>query len=109
MYEILYGARKAHLLEFTLRLGIALLRLVSQAEERLLAPGLRTGARYPQHLLGGQVRPLAGTGRMGKDAVAAVVAAELGQGDEDLARVRDAWPKKAVPNLGRRPSRGLKV
>ena len=79
---------------------VAELWLVAEGEQRLGAAGLGARARDRQHLLLGQVRPLAASGRPGERAVAADVAAERRQRDEDLRRVRDERPRRGGPRLG---------
>ena len=74
---------------------VAQLGLVAEREERLAAARGGTGARDREHLLLGHERALAAPGRPRERAVAADVAAERRQRDEDLRRVRDegAWPQ----------------
>ncbi len=76
--------------------GVALLGLLAQGEEGLVAarglPGLGDG----QHLLGEQVGGGDAGRRLGEGAVAAAVPAQHGQGDEDLGRERDPPPVGAV-------------
>ncbi len=69
------------------RRGIAQFGLVAQCEQRLMAAGAGTGAGDRQHLVGVEIGGLAATRRMGEGAVMADVAAQLGQRDEDLARI----------------------
>ena len=80
--------------------AVAELWLVAEGEERLGAAGLGARARDRQHLVLGQVRPLAAAGRPGEGAVAADVAAERRQRDEDLGRVRDERRRSETPRLG---------
>ena len=68
---------------------VAKLRLVAEGEERLAAAGRRPGAGDGEHLVLGHVRTLAALRRPGERAVTADIAAERGQRDEDLGRVRD--------------------
>ncbi len=103
MGQVLDGRREAKRRQLTPGLGVALLGLVPEGEERLLAARLGAGARDPKHLLGREVGPLAGTRTVGEGAVAAVVPAQLGERDKDLARVGDAGTEGPVPDLGRGP------
>ena len=80
---------------------VAELRLVAEREQRLGAPGRGAGARDPEHLLLGQVRALAAARRPRERAVAADVAAERRQRDEDLRRVRDEAVAAAARARGR--------
>ena len=71
---------------------VAQLGTFTQGEEGLVAPGLLAGAGNGQHLVGGEVRGGEAGGRLGEGAVAAAVAAEHGEGDEDLGRVGHPAP-----------------
>ena len=87
---------------------VAQLRLVAEREERLRAAGRRAGARDREHLGLGQVRPLAAPWRARERAVAADVAAERRQRDEDLRRVGDepASPRRRSRAAASRSSSG---
>ncbi len=74
------------------RLGggaVAQLRLVAEREEGLLAAGGRAGTGNGEDLVLHEVGRAARTRPLGKGAVMADVAAELGERDEDLARIGD--------------------
>ncbi len=75
--------------ELPARHGVAKLRLVTEREQRLRAAGGCACTGDLEHLRLAQERPLATAGRPRKGAVAADVAAERGQRNEDLRRVRD--------------------
>lgn len=74
-------------------LGPAVLGPVAQGEEGLLAAHRRALAGDVEDLVGGQVHPVAALAELSGDgdegAVVAPVAAEAGEGDEDLAGVGD--------------------
>ncbi len=70
------------------RRAVAQLRLVAEREERLVAPCFAPGASDGEHLVRTQVCRLAGTRRLRERAVAADVAAQARQRNEDLPRVR---------------------
>jgi hypothetical protein len=72
------------------------LGLVAQREERLATTGRSSGACDREDLLFGHVRPFAAAGRAREGAVAADVAAQCRQRDEDLRRVGDE-PTRAEP------------
>jgi len=69
---------------------VALLRCLTQREERLVAPHASPILGNAQHLLGREVRRLQAGRRLSERAVAALVAAEHGERNEHLRRVRDA-------------------
>ena len=85
------------------RRGVAQFGLVAQCEERLVAAGARPGPGDRQHLIGVEVGGLAAARRVGEGAIVADVAAQLGQRDEDLARIGDeaAMPRIAQCRRGR--------
>ena len=91
------AAERAQLLARDL---VAQLRLVAEREERLAAAGRGAGARDREHLLLGHERPLAAPRRPRERAVAADVAAERRQRDEDLRRVRDERAGAQAARLG---------
>ena len=72
-----------------LRLRPPVLRPVAEGEQRLLAAHRRTGSGDLQHLVGRQERSLDLAGHRHERAVVAAVAAQPGERDEHLARVRD--------------------
>ena len=103
------AAERAQLLARDL---VAQLGLVAEREERLAAAGRRARARDREHLVLGHERALAAARRARERAVAADVAAERRQRDEDLRRVRDerpapqrAAPPRAAPRAARRAGR----
>ncbi len=81
------------------RLGVPLLRGLAQREQRLVAAGLRALGRDGEDLVRGQVRrrDVARGGR--ERAVAAPVAAQPGERDEDLGGVRDAGARRGGADL----------
>ena len=99
--EVLERRLAAERAQLVARDLVAELRLVAEREERLGAAGRRARARDREHLVGGQVRALAAARRPGERAVAADVAAERRQRDEDLRRVGDE-PAAAAPLARRR-------
>ena len=90
------AAERAQLLARDL---VAQLRLVAEREERLVAAGRRARARDREHLLLGHERALAASRRPRERAVAAHVAAERRERDEDLRRVRDERPRSQTTRL----------
>ena len=81
--------------------GVAQFGLVAQGEQSLVAAGRRTGAGDRQHLLGIEIDRLAGTRRVGEGAVMAHIAAQLGQRDKHLWRIRDEIAVADVAQSGR--------
>ena len=79
--------------------GIAQLGLVAQGEERLVAAGCRAGAGDGKYVIGREIGRMTLARPLGEGAVMAHVAAELGERDEDLARIGD---EPAVAFLGQR-------
>src|SRR3954453_17282978 len=80
--------------------AVAKLRLVAQGEERLAAPGCSPRAGDLEHLVLAHVRRLPPPWRPRERAVAADIAAELRQRDEDLGRIGD---EPAVTELPKSP------
>ena len=110
--EILEGRRAAERAQLLARHLVAQLGLVAEREERFAAARGGTGARDREHLLLGHERALAAPGRPRERAVAADVAAERRQRDEDLRRVRHegAWcagvePRREAPRAARSAAR----
>ena len=97
--EVLERRLAAELAELVARDLVSELRLVPEREERLAAAGGGAGARDVQHLFFGHVRALAPPRRPREGAVAADVAAERRQRDEDLGRVGDEAPRAQPPGL----------
>ena len=87
--EILDGGGVAQRRQRIARRLVAQLRLVAQGEQRLGAARRLAGAGDGEHLVGRQVGRLAGPRPLGEGAVVADVAAQVGQRNEDLARIRD--------------------
>jgi len=79
--------------------AVAQLRLVAQGEQRLVAARLGAGAGDGEDLVAGQIDPLAAARRLGEGAVVTDVAAQLGERDEDLARIRH---QPAMPDVAQR-------
>ena len=76
------------------------LGLVPEREERLTAPRCGAGASDCQHLVHAHESPLPAPRRTREGAVAAHIAAERGQRNEDLRRVRDERPASQPASLG---------
>ena len=91
------AAERAQLLARDL---VAQLGLVAEREERLATAGGRAGARDREHLLLRHERALAAARRPRERAVAADVAAERRQRDEDLRRVGDERAGSQPARLG---------
>ena len=72
--------------------GIPQLGPLAQGEQRLVAPCLLAGAGDLQHLFGSEVGGGEPGRGLGERAVATAVAAEHGERDEDLGRVRHTAP-----------------
>ena len=85
---------------------VAMLGLVAEREERLGAAGGGAGARDLEHLLHRQVGPLAPARRPRERAVAADVAAQRRQRNEDLRRVGDERATPEPPRLGHEVGQG---
>ena len=109
--EVLEGRGAAEPGELLARDLVAKLRLVAQREERLRAAGRGAGASDREHLVLGEERALAPTRRPGEGAVAADVATERRQRDEDLRRVGGdrPWPESACLGEHVRERRGEQV
>ncbi len=97
--EVLESRLAAERAELLARGLVAELGLVAEREERLAAAGGSASARDLQHLFLGHERPLAAPRRACERAVAADVAAERRQRDEDLRRVGDERPATQSPGL----------
>jgi hypothetical protein len=87
--QVLERRVAAELGQLFARDAIAQLRLVPEREQRLVATRLGSRSRDVEHLLFRQERPLPAPRRPSERAVAADVAAQLRQRDENLRRVRD--------------------
>ena len=68
---------------------VAILGSLAEREQRLVAAGGGAGAGDGEHLLRREVGRLEAGGRLGEGAVAAAVAAQHGERDEDLGREGD--------------------
>jgi len=81
--------------------AVAALRLVAEGEQRLVTsgPGARRGDL--DGLIDGQVGARKIPRRVGKGAITAHVAAQLGEGDEDLGRIADPITVRGVPSTTR--------
>ncbi len=91
------AAERAQLLARDL---VAQLGLVPEGEERLAAAGRGSRPRDREHLVLGHERALPAPRRPRERAVAADVAAQRRQRDEDLRRVRDERAAPQTPRLG---------
>ena len=98
--EVLERRRAAERAQLLARDLVAQLGLVAEREERFAAAGRGAGARDREHLVLGHERALAAPGRPRERAVAADVAAQRRQRDEDLRRVRDERAAPQPPRLG---------
>jgi len=83
--------------------------LVPEGEEGLLAAGRRPSPGDGENVVAGEIGTLAGPRRLGKGAVVADVAAELGEGDEHLAGVGNQVAVAAVPQECRRLEQGAEI
>ncbi len=82
----------------------------AEGEERLVAPGVGTGAGDVQDLRRRQVRSVQPGRRTGERAVAAAILAELGEGDEHLGGIGDPGTPRfitEVPSTAHQGVRGL--
>ena len=75
---------------------VAELRPLAQREERLMATRLAPGPGDGEDLLGGEIRRVQAGRRLGEGAVAAAVAAQHGERDEDLGGEGDPPAVRAV-------------
>jgi hypothetical protein len=85
--EVVDGGGETVVLQPLLGQRVAQLGALAQGEERLVATGVPSGPGDAQDLLGGEVGRGEAGRRLGEGAVAAAIAAEHGEGDEDLGRV----------------------
>ena len=85
---------------------VAVLGLLAQGEQRLVAAPAGTGTGDGQHLLRGQVGRVEPGRGLGEGAVAAAVAAQHGEGDEHLGGVGDPGAVGPVPHD---PGRGRQL
>ena len=98
--EVLERRLAAERAELLARDLVAELGLVPEREERLAAAGGGARASDREHLVLGHERALAAPRRPRERAVAADVAAQRRQRDEDLRRVRDERAAPQSPRLG---------
>src|SRR5215472_9967879 len=105
--QVMDGRLEAHGPQLVTSYPVAPLRLVAEGEERLGAAGLGCGTSQSQDLVLAHERASPRPGRFCESAVAAVVAAELGQRQERLWRVRDSLPVTLEPDLMRRRQQRL--
>ena len=101
-HQVVDGGPVAGGVEPVPRHRVAVLGLLAQGEQGLVTAG---GGAVPgdgQNLLGRQVRGFHPGRGLGEGAVAAQVAAQPGQRDEDLGRERDAGARGRVPDAGSR-------
>ena len=84
MDQIVDGGLEAHAGESLARRPVPPLGLVAEREQRLGAPGLGTPARDVDRLVHGEIGRTDVAGGLREGAVAAHVAAELRERDEDL-------------------------
>ncbi len=99
--EIVQGAVMAQPGQFLPRLPIARLGPVAEGEQCLLAAGAPARLGDGQHLLGFEEGLFTRLRLPGERAVAATVAAQAREGDEDLARPGDAVAESLVANVRR--------
>src|SRR5262245_23389021 len=95
--------------ELTLSGAIAQLGLVAQGEQRLVAAGRLAGARDCHNFLWRQIATLTAHRRMRERAVVAGVAAQLGQRNEHLARIRDDAAVAPIAQGGGHSHHGVEV
>ena len=100
-HEIVDGGRVAVLGQPGLRRGVAQLGPLAQREQRLVAAGAGSGRRDRDDLFRREIRGLYVRRRLGERAVAAFVAAQHGERDEDLGRIGDAIAETRVTNRTR--------
>ena len=101
--EVLERRLTSERCELLPRDAVAGLGPVAEREERLGAASVRPGSGDREHLVLGQIGALAAPRRPRERAIAADVAAERRQRDEDLRRVRDERPgalRTKTPRLG---------
>ena len=89
--------------------AVAALRLVAEREQRFVAAGAGAGLSDRDRLVDRQIRRAKIAGRARERAIAADVAAELGQRNEDLRRIGDHRPVAQIPAGARRREQCLQV
>ena len=75
---------------------VAQFRLLAQGEQGFLAAHCRTVAGGVEHLVDGHVGRLNSARHLGEGAIVADVPAQVGQGNENLARIGDDVAKALV-------------
>ena len=86
-HQVFDGAGMAHFRQGVARLAPAQFGLIAQCKQRFRATCLGAGTRNRQHFVWRQIRRTSRTGFFGEGAVMADITAELGQRNEDLARI----------------------
>ncbi len=105
--EVLERRLEAELGQLLARNAVAELRLVAEREEGLATAGGGARASYLEHLVELHEGPLAAPRGPREGAVAADVAAQLRQRDEDLRRVGDERPGEVRAALAGEPAEVL--
>ena len=104
--QVLDRRREAELRQLVARDAIAQLGLVAEGEQRLRAARGRSRPGDLEHLVDREEGALAAARRSRERAVAADIAAQRRQRDEDLGRVRDEAPVAQRPRLGHEVGKG---
>ena len=99
--QVVDGGLEAHCGEGLARRPVSPLGLVPQREQRLRAAGRGAPARDADRLVHRKVRCANAARGLGEGAVAAHVAAQLGEGDEDLGGERDEAARASVAHRAR--------
>ena len=95
-HQVFDGAGMAHFRQGVARLAPAQFGLIAQRKQRFRATCLGAGTRNRQHFVWRQIRRTSRTGFFGEGAVMADIAAELGQRNEDLARIGQHAPMPCI-------------
>ena len=101
VHQVVDGRLEAHAGECLARRAVSALRLIAQREQRLRAPGRGAAPRDVDGLVHCEVRRADVAGGLREGAVPAHVAAQLGEGDEDLGRVRHDVARAAIAHAAR--------
>ena len=101
MDQIVDGGLETHLRQRFACRPVPPLGLIPQREQRLRAAGRGALARDPDRLVHREIRRADATRGLREGAVAAYVAAQLGEGDEDLGGVRDEAARASVADCAR--------
>ena len=107
--EVGDGRRVPELRKFLLGDFVAALGLVAQCEQRLFATSRGTSPCDFKNLLAVQIGTLPRARGTGESAVVADVTAEVSQGNEDFARIRDQLPVTGIADLFSRFNQRLKI